>query len=162
MIKPKNSVKNLSKLELLELLADQEREIQNLKKLLEQKNQMLKQKTLCMERAGNIAQAALALNGVFEAAQKAADQYVESVRAMVDENLQTTGTLPEGVSELGVCSDSSPYFYAEQKAAAGKSTPPVTAEDILRSIDAYGIVQERQDSQQLNEEQPSGKQEDKT
>ena len=41
-----------------------------------------------MEHAGNIAQAALDLNGVFEAAQKAADLYVESVKAMVNENLR--------------------------------------------------------------------------
>ena len=32
--------------------------------------------------AGSIAEAALRLNGVFEAAQKAADQYLESVREM--------------------------------------------------------------------------------
>lgn len=35
-----------------------------------------------LEDAGSIAEAALRLNGVFEAAQKAADQYLESVREM--------------------------------------------------------------------------------
>lgn len=38
-----------------------------------------------LEEAGSIAEAALRLNGVFEAAQKAADQYLESVRAMYPE-----------------------------------------------------------------------------
>ena len=35
-----------------------------------------------LEDAGSIAEAALRLNGVFEAAQRAADQYLESVREM--------------------------------------------------------------------------------
>lgn len=79
-MKHNNSIRGLSKLELLELLAEQEQEIQELKQQLEEKDHLLAQRTLCMEQSGNIAQAALALNGVFEAAQKAADQYVESVR----------------------------------------------------------------------------------
>ena len=35
-----------------------------------------------LSQAGNIAEAALALNGVFEAAQKAADQYLENIQMM--------------------------------------------------------------------------------
>lgn len=35
-----------------------------------------------LQDAGSIAEAALRLNGVFEAAQKAADQYLESVQAL--------------------------------------------------------------------------------
>ncbi len=35
-----------------------------------------------LQNAGSIAEAALRLNGVFEAAQQAADQYLESVRAL--------------------------------------------------------------------------------
>ena len=37
---------------------------------------------LLLSEAGSIAEAALRLNGVFEAAQAAADQYLDSVRAM--------------------------------------------------------------------------------
>jgi len=37
--------------------------------------------TLRLEQVGSIAEAALSLNRVFEAAQAAADQYLESVKA---------------------------------------------------------------------------------
>ncbi len=89
--KSESLLKKLSKLELLELLAEQEREIQELKKQLEQKDLIIGQRVLCMKEFGNIAQAALALNGVFEAAQKAADQYVVSVKEMMDTNLRKEG-----------------------------------------------------------------------
>lgn len=92
VMKKKNTLKSLTKLELLELLAEQEREIQSLQQQLEQKDQLLAQRTLCMTQSGNIAQAALALNGVFEAAQKAADQYVESVKAMTGRQRKETRT----------------------------------------------------------------------
>lgn len=92
-MKTKNSLKYLSKLELLELLAEQEREIQDLTEQLEYKNRIIEQRTLCMMEAGNIAQAALALNGVFEAAQKAADQYLESVKKLSDKNLIKDSTM---------------------------------------------------------------------
>lgn len=87
----RNPLKSLTKVELLELMAEQEKEIQNLQQQLEQKDQLLKQRTLCMTESGNIAQAAIALNGVFEAAQKAADQYVESVKAKVDNQFRGDG-----------------------------------------------------------------------
>lgn len=97
IMKKKNALKSLTKLELLELLAEQEREIQSLQQELEQKEQLIQQRTLCMMQSGNIAQAALALNGVFEAAQMAADQYIESVKAMTDcqcKETRTTTVLP--------------------------------------------------------------------
>ena len=41
----------------------------------------LADRTLRLEQVGSIAEAALSLNRVFEAAQAAADQYLESVKA---------------------------------------------------------------------------------
>lgn len=38
-----------------------------------------------LEEAGSIAEASLRLNGVFEAAQKAADQYLENLRRLCEE-----------------------------------------------------------------------------
>ena len=50
----------------------------------EQENEQLREKLaareLKIENAGSIAEAALALSGVFEAAQAAADQYLEQTR----------------------------------------------------------------------------------
>lgn len=81
MATPQNPLRKLSKLQLLELLAQQERELQVLRKELEEKNAALEDRRIQLEKAGSIAEAALKLNKVFEAAQKAADQYLESVKS---------------------------------------------------------------------------------
>ena len=76
----KNSLRKLSRLQLLELLAQQEREINMLRKELEEKEKQLLDRRIIMDDCGSIAEAALRLNGIFEAAQRAADDYLESVK----------------------------------------------------------------------------------
>ena len=76
-----NPLRKLSKLQLLELLAQQEKELQALRKELAEKNAALEDRRIQLENAGSIAEAALKINEVFEAAQKAADQYLESLKA---------------------------------------------------------------------------------
>ena len=77
----KNPLRYLSKLQLLELLAQQERELQKLRAELAEKSAALEERKLRMEKAGSIAEAALQLSGIFEAAQQAADLYLESLKA---------------------------------------------------------------------------------
>ncbi len=68
---------------------------ERLKKRLDQKDLHIRQLTetlqtertkreIELEEAGSIAEAALRLNGVFEAAQKAAEQYIYNIRLMHD------------------------------------------------------------------------------
>ena len=75
-------LRKLSRLELLEMLLEQSREIQKLKAELEKANALLEERQLAIRSAGSIAEASLKLNGVFEAAQKAADQYLENVKRL--------------------------------------------------------------------------------
>lgn len=73
-------LKKLSRKELLELLIEQTRRADELeKKLLDAQNN-LKSRDIDISNAGSIAEAALKLNGIFEAAEKAASQYVSSVK----------------------------------------------------------------------------------
>ena len=81
MAKEKNPLRNLSKLQLLELLAQQERELQKLRTDLAEKEEALAKREIQIAESGSIAEAALKLNGIFEAAQKAADEYLLSVKA---------------------------------------------------------------------------------
>lgn len=81
-------MKKLSRAELLELLLEANRENERLKDELKKQKELLKSKTIRIENAGSIAEAALALNGVFEAAQQAADQYLENVRRMAEEQTE--------------------------------------------------------------------------
>jgi Skp family chaperone for outer membrane proteins len=81
MQKTQNPLRKLSKLQLLELLAQQEKELQDLRKELAEKEAALADRCIQIENAGSIAEAALRINEVFEAAQKAAEQYLESIKA---------------------------------------------------------------------------------
>ncbi len=71
----------LRRSELLELLLIQEKEIAALKKKLDAANAALQNREVLISTSGSIAEAALRLNGVFEAAQAAADQYLASVKS---------------------------------------------------------------------------------
>lgn len=73
-------LRRLSRGELLELLLSQTREVESLRAQLREAEEKLRSRELTLASAGSIAQAAMELNGVFEAAQRAADQYLENVR----------------------------------------------------------------------------------
>ena len=70
----------LKRAELLEMMLAQSREIESLQGRIEQLEAKLADKEIRIQVSGSIAEAALKLNGIFEAAQAAADQYLENVR----------------------------------------------------------------------------------
>ncbi len=75
-------LQKMSRTELLEILLAQEKEIAALQEQLDQANAQLEKREIDLQEAGSIAEAALRLNGVFEAAQAAAEQYIYSVKAL--------------------------------------------------------------------------------
>ena len=81
-------LRRLSRAELLDILYEQRKRYED--SLAE--NQALRQedRTLRIASAGSIAEAAIQVNGVFEAAQAAADQYLASVKAATAEMVQKT------------------------------------------------------------------------
>ncbi len=78
-------LRKMSRAELLELLIEQMEENERLRLKLDKALTLLKDRQIRLQRAGSIAKAALELNKVFEAADAAAKQYVESVCRLVDE-----------------------------------------------------------------------------
>lgn len=74
-------LKRLSRSDLLEMLIEQVRENDRLKAELEEKDRLLQDRQIKIQECGSIAEAALKLNGVFEAAQAAALQYIDNVKA---------------------------------------------------------------------------------
>lgn len=81
-------LKKLSRTELLELLLVQSKEIDRLNRELEKAEAALQQRDITLSQSGNIAEAALQLNGVFDAAQAAADQYLENLRTLETQMLE--------------------------------------------------------------------------
>ena len=78
-------LKRLSRTDLLELLIEQTRETERLQTELDTVRQELEDKRLRVKQIGNLAQASLAVNGVMEAAQAAAQQYLDNIAAMEEE-----------------------------------------------------------------------------
>lgn len=73
-------LRKLTRRQLLELMLEQSRRIDELEAQLTSANEKLEKRQIVLEETGSIAEAALRLNDVFQAAQRAADQYLESVR----------------------------------------------------------------------------------
>lgn len=80
----KKELKRMSRLELLELLLEIDQENERLREQNAQLKAQWDSRQIQLEKAGSIAEAALALNHIFEDAQAAADQYLESIRALGD------------------------------------------------------------------------------
>lgn len=81
-------LRKLSRQDLLELLLQESKENERLRGELEEANRQLADRKIAIDSVGSIAEAALELNGVFRAAEKAAAQYVENIRRLAEERLR--------------------------------------------------------------------------
>ena len=79
-------LKHLSRAELLELLLAQTEENEKLKQQLQQAQKQLADRRILIEESGTMAEAALKLNGVFDAVDKAVRQYLENVQRQARES----------------------------------------------------------------------------
>lgn len=71
-------LRKLSRVDLLTMLLTLSKENEELRSQLEQTRQELESKQIVIEQSGSLAEAALRLNGIFEVAQAACDQYTEN------------------------------------------------------------------------------------
>lgn len=72
-------IRKMSRRDLLEILVLQSQKIDELEEELKGAKELLESKQIMISEAGSIAEASLKLNKVFEAAQQAADQYLENI-----------------------------------------------------------------------------------
>lgn len=157
-VEMKNELKHMSRTELLELLIKQIEENEKLASELEESKQKLEQKNIIMNDAGSIAEAALKLNGIFEAADIAARQYVESIKQMTDSgskeimefvndfnvNYNKTKTDSEYIKEISEspvisvsARNSEEFDDAKKEAEKIIAQARVEAEKIKREADLY-------------------------
>ena len=85
-------LRRLSRMDLLEMLLEQSKEVERLQQELAEARQQLEERRIMTEEAGSIAEAALRINRVFEAAQAAADQYLENIRQQAPGHTDTKPT----------------------------------------------------------------------
>lgn len=72
-------LRKLGRKEMLEILIEQGEELEQLKERLATAEAALADKSIAITESGSIAEAALRLNGVFEAAENACQQYIENI-----------------------------------------------------------------------------------
>ncbi len=80
-------LQRLRREDLLQILIGQQKQIQELTEALEAAQAALDSRRIEMANCGSIAEAALRLNGVFEAAQQAAEDYKARIEEMADQKL---------------------------------------------------------------------------
>lgn len=73
-------LRHLSRMELIRLLLMQAKELERVQEELTQARKALEDRRIAIADAGSIAEAALSMSGVMEAAQRAADLYLENVK----------------------------------------------------------------------------------
>ncbi len=83
-------LKRLKRADLLEMLIASSKENERLEAQLEQVTGQLQRKEILIERSGSIAEAALQLNGIFEAAQQAAQQYMDNMQRQAEQLTRET------------------------------------------------------------------------
>ena len=81
----------LSKTQLFDLLHKQELEIER----LTEDNAKLTEQKLTLQQAGSLAEASLMVTGIMEAAQSAADIYLDSIRKVEAEKIEEVAKLEE-------------------------------------------------------------------
>lgn len=81
-----SDLKKLSRKELLELLIDQVKENENLKKELEACRKELERREIVIDNAGSLAEAFLEIFDIFKKADKAAKLYLDNVRSFSKED----------------------------------------------------------------------------
>lgn len=73
-------LKKLNRYQLLELLVVQTQRADQLQKELDQMRIKLEDQNIRLSKLGSIAEASLQITGIFEAAQKAADMYLDAAK----------------------------------------------------------------------------------
>lgn len=72
-------LKHLRRADLLEMLLEQSRENEDLRNQIDLLREQQNKQEIMLSKAGSIAEAALLINGVYEATQRACDQYTLSI-----------------------------------------------------------------------------------
>ena len=112
------------------LKTEYEKEIIGLKEELEQARKALKSREIAIDEAGSIAVAALQINGVFEAAQAAGQQYIDNIRSLSER-------------QAGICARRNAEKCVEMESACKRKCEALEAEARQKSESYWTEVSHR-------------------
>lgn len=88
-------LRRLGRAELLEMLISQSEENEQLREQVVNLQRLLDERRIINERAGSIAEASLMLNKIFEAAESAAQDYINNIRTMSEKQDEISRRIEE-------------------------------------------------------------------
>ncbi len=127
-------LRRLSRMELIDIIFELQQRYEESLAESQRLKETLDERVLHMEQAGSLAEAALRINGVFEAAQAAADQYVQSLKAANEEIEKTlSDARAEGGRIIQAAQDRARQLEAsdEQEKPDGLPEEPERAQEEL-------------------------------
>ncbi len=115
-------LKKMTRSELLELLLNQTEASKLLQKELDELKEKLAQREIAISNAGSIAEVALQLNGIFDAAEYAVQQYIENVKLQWSQQEETYNRIIEEAQHkadkiIAEAEEYAPKVCSEQKAS---------------------------------------------
>jgi hypothetical protein len=93
----RNNLRHLRKVELIEMLLTQTKRVEDLEKEVSELKARLEDRQILLNETGDLATASLQINGFFEAAQRAADQYIENARQLSERRLFEAEQIAMGI-----------------------------------------------------------------
>lgn len=145
------NMKSLTRSDLLEILVELKKENDALKEQLAQAQRELSDRRIVIEEAGSLAEAALKLNGVFEAAMAACEQYKENIRMRQGEGMPRTEQMPVASPEEPVASPEEPVAAAEEPVAAPEEPVAAPEEPVAQQPAAAEPMDENDQRKWLQE-----------
>lgn len=139
-------LRKLSRADLLELLLEQSKEVERLEAELAAAAGQLEDRRIAAAKAGSIAQASLQLNGVFQAAQQAADQYVENIRLQSEAATQRLETAKQKAAQTEA--------QCREMEAASRARCDRMVQQAQEQADAYWRAARRQAEQYWSSPSP--------
>lgn len=97
---PDGDLKKLSRLELIDIIGEMQKRLEEAESETEKLRAEAKKRELRIASSGSIAEAALKVNGVFDAAQSAAEQYLQSFYKSSPEALEIVASAEKKGEEI--------------------------------------------------------------
>lgn len=134
-MKKTKELKKMSRAELLDLLLEAMKENEALKEQIQTLSERLSSREVLISNAGSIAEASLALSGIFDAAQEAADTYLVSLQKTheaAEQILQSAKKEADLIKEEAERQSAAIIDSAKQRAAEIRARSEKETEEFLR------------------------------